>query len=209
MLCGGIVLVIFALVLMVVWRVPSLIDEFSGMKAKRQIERMRKLNISSSGLSSSDTAEFYKTISNDGVFHKKDVKVISTTSDLSKMIDDPYGTVGGSKSSNDISYIGNDDTDCDKEQNDVMEDDNSDTDIINDSEADIVENTNIEELETGIIEESNILSVDSDENDSETDILEDSIEEKRSEQEKLKIVLIEEQSSLVLKDSGLVEEDNK
>lgn len=68
---GGI-LIIVSLVMMIVWKVPTIIDELSGRKAKRQIARMKKLgtNISSKPSNSGDISNidfnkgFQETVSN-------------------------------------------------------------------------------------------------------------------------------------------------
>lgn len=80
MLTLGVLLVLLSLILMVAWKVPSLIDELSGRKAKRQIERMRKLNVATSGLASMDTGEFYRSMVND------------SDSSIGSMVDNPYGS---------------------------------------------------------------------------------------------------------------------
>lgn len=93
MIFVGVSLIIISLVLTVVWKVPSLIDELSGRKAKRQIERMKKLNIASSSLSDMNTAEFYKSMRNDepilmgvdDLFNDR----LSSGSELNKLVNNP------------------------------------------------------------------------------------------------------------------------
>lgn len=98
MICIGSALIITSLVLTVVWKVPSLIDELSGRKAKRQIERMKKLNIASSSLTAMNTAEFYKSMRDEVPLSRKEgipiSESVTNTSELSKLVDDPYNTVG-------------------------------------------------------------------------------------------------------------------
>lgn len=84
------VLILLALILAVVWHVPSLIDELSGRKAKRQIERMRKLNLASSNFSVTDTSEFYKSMNGGDM---PDRGFTSVNSSLNKMVNDPYKSV--------------------------------------------------------------------------------------------------------------------
>lgn len=88
MLFCSILLIIISLVFIVIWKIPSLIDELSGRKAKRQIERMKKLNIVTSSLDVSDTAEFYKSLNYDNFS-----TVQNNTSSINKMVDDPYNAV--------------------------------------------------------------------------------------------------------------------
>lgn len=90
MLILGGILIVLSLILAMIWRVPSLIDELSGRKAKRHIERMRKLNLSTGSISLSDTAEFYKSLNK----ASNEVSEKPATSELGKLVDDPYGTVG-------------------------------------------------------------------------------------------------------------------
>ena len=93
LLIAGVSLIVVSLILSVVWKIPSLIDELSGRKAKRHIDRMRKLNIATGSMNVSDTAEFYKAFSN-GDVQGKSVRGSYNKSDLGKLVNDPYGTVG-------------------------------------------------------------------------------------------------------------------
>lgn len=93
MLAIGFILIVLSLVFTVVWKVPSLIDELSGRKAKRQIERMRKLNIASSNLTGMDTAEFYRSMSEGNLVInrvKTNDRNSVDSSELSKLVDNPY-----------------------------------------------------------------------------------------------------------------------
>lgn len=93
MLAIGFILIVLSLVFTVVWKVPSLIDELSGRKAKRQIERMRKLNIASSNLTGMDTAEFYRSMSEGNLVInrvKTNDRNYVDSSELSKLVDNPY-----------------------------------------------------------------------------------------------------------------------
>lgn len=88
MLFCSILLIIISLIFIVIWKIPSLIDELSGRKAKRQIERMKKLNIVTSSLDVSDTAEFYKSLN-----YNNFSTVQTNTSSINKMVDDPYNAI--------------------------------------------------------------------------------------------------------------------
>lgn len=83
MLLVGVLLILLSLILMVVWKVPSLIDELSGRKAKRQIERMRKLNVATSGLTNMDTNEFYRSM----------VDASYSSNTVGSMLDNPYNAM--------------------------------------------------------------------------------------------------------------------
>lgn len=101
MLLVGVLLILLSLILMVVWKVPSLIDELSGRKAKRQIERMRKLNVATSGLTNMDTNEFYRSMVDASY---------SSSNTVGSMLDNPYNAMSekvvsssmGNSSSDDI-----------------------------------------------------------------------------------------------------------
>lgn len=60
----ALVLLVLSLVLAIVWKVPSLIDELSGRKARKQIEMMRTINTSSGKVGLLDTNELYRSVSN-------------------------------------------------------------------------------------------------------------------------------------------------
>lgn len=100
MLAIGFILIVLSLVFTVVWKVPSLIDELSGRKAKRQIERMRKLNIASSNLTGMDTAEFYRSMSEENIVVnrvKANDRNSIDSSELSKLVDNPYNVSSDNK----------------------------------------------------------------------------------------------------------------
>ena len=98
----GLLLIVISIVLCFIWRVPSLVDELSGRKAKRQIERMKRLNIASSSLTAMNTAEFYKSvIDGERISLKEDSLIgdnVNNSSELSKLVNDPYNSVGSKKS---------------------------------------------------------------------------------------------------------------
>jgi len=86
LIIGGIVIII-SLIMMIVWRVPSIIDELSGRKAKRQIARMKKLgsNYKSKSSSSEDLS---------GVTYSKNTGLKGNTpdfegKDLSSLVNNP------------------------------------------------------------------------------------------------------------------------
>ena len=55
----GVLLFVTSLVLMVVFKVPELIDELSGRKAKRQIKRLKELNEGTGAVEGMATEDFY------------------------------------------------------------------------------------------------------------------------------------------------------
>lgn len=82
----GVCFIITSLILMIVWKVPSLIDDLSGRKAKRQIARMRELSSEVSTSSKlSNSGEFYKAVNS----HVSSNEINSqTTGDLIKSFKD-------------------------------------------------------------------------------------------------------------------------
>lgn len=69
----GICMVIFgvlgisvSILLTFLWKIPDLLDELSGKKAKRQIKRLRELNIGTGGIEGITTNELYEMINNSG-----------------------------------------------------------------------------------------------------------------------------------------------
>lgn len=106
MLALSIILLVLALVLAVVWHIPSLMDELSGRKARRQIDRMRKLNLASSNFSVTDTSEFYKSMNGGDLVSRGVYKDKNSTSRLGKMVNDPYHSVGSEKDGN-VDEMGN------------------------------------------------------------------------------------------------------
>lgn len=106
MLAVSIILLVLALILAVVWHIPSLMDELSGRKARRQIDRMRKLNLASSNFSVTDTSEFYKSMNGGDLVPRGVYRDKNATSKLGKMVDDPYHSVGSEKDGN-VGDMGN------------------------------------------------------------------------------------------------------
>lgn len=106
MLAVSIILLVIALILAVVWHIPSLMDELSGRKARRQIDRMRKLNLASSNFSVTDTSEFYKSMNGGDLVPRGVYRDKNATSKLGKMVDDPYHSVGSEKDGN-VGDMGN------------------------------------------------------------------------------------------------------
>lgn len=66
MLIVGAVGVFISLLLAFLWKIPDLLDELSGRKAKRQITRMKELNIGTGGIEGITTNELYEMINASG-----------------------------------------------------------------------------------------------------------------------------------------------
>lgn len=100
MLIAGGIFVLGSLVLMVVWKVPSLVDEISGKKAKRLIQRMKNANVAvSGGVAGSVAMVGLSAPVVDVPVVEEDIprvtSNIGTGSALNQLVNDPYGTVGG------------------------------------------------------------------------------------------------------------------
>lgn len=91
LLFAGILLILVALVLTVVWNIPSVIDEISGRKAKRQISRMRSIRQSTRDLEDVVTGDFYLSMSNGGTY--ADTHSSGSFEGLGAMVDNPYDAV--------------------------------------------------------------------------------------------------------------------
>ncbi len=63
MLIVGILLLVISLILVFALKIPDLLDELSGRKAKRQIKRLKELNIGSGSLEGIATDDFYSSLS--------------------------------------------------------------------------------------------------------------------------------------------------
>lgn len=74
MLCVGVVLLAISLILIFVLKIPDLLDELSGRKAKRQIERLKKLNVGTGSLEGMDTDDVYLALSS-GSLVSEDIEV--------------------------------------------------------------------------------------------------------------------------------------
>ena len=66
MLIVGAIGVFISLLLAFLWKIPDLLDELSGRKAKRQITRMKELNIGTGGIEGITTNELYEMINASG-----------------------------------------------------------------------------------------------------------------------------------------------
>ena len=131
MLAVSIILLVIALILAVVWHIPSLMDELSGRKARRQIDRMRKLNLASSNFSVTDTSEFYKSMNGGDLVPRGVYRDKNATSKLGKMVDDPYHSVGSEKDGS-AGDAGN--ADYDKDGRNLRRTGNASEDVIRDFE---------------------------------------------------------------------------
>lgn len=66
MLILGVILLVVSLILVFTLKIPDLLDELSGKKAKRQIKRLKELNIGTGSLEGVTTDEFYMSLSSSG-----------------------------------------------------------------------------------------------------------------------------------------------
>lgn len=87
----GILLLISALILTFVWRISSLMDDLSGRKAKKQLEKAESYTtaVDVTGTNSIDTDSFFKAIEEG----KTSSGEVSSSVNISAMLDDPYKAV--------------------------------------------------------------------------------------------------------------------
>ena len=179
----GVLLFVTSLVLMVVFKVPELIDELSGRKAKRQIKRLKELNKGTGAIEGMATEDFYMSAGG-----------YSITSDIADISDSIISDslVSDSKRLNTSSSDIGEDTDNQQPKEDIVEDSEDDeesaTEMVDDSD---------EESATEMVD-------DSDEDDSPTDIIDEddqptdllSEEDETSKNDTHIITILEEQSSI-------------
>lgn len=179
----GVLLFVTSLVLMVVFKVPELIDELSGRKAKRQIKRLKELNKGTGAVEGMATEDFYMSAGG-----------YSITSDMADIND---SLVSDSKRLDTSSDIG-EDTDNQQPKEDIAtdseDDEESATEMVDDSDE---EDFDAEEAATEMVD-------DSDEDDSPTDFIDEddqptdllSEEDETSKDDTHIITILEEQSSI-------------
>lgn len=63
MVIVGLILLVISLILVFALKIPDLLDELSGRKAKRQIKRLKELNIGTGSLEGIATDDFYSSLS--------------------------------------------------------------------------------------------------------------------------------------------------
>lgn len=94
MLALGVLLLLVALFLMLYWKVPRLIDELSGRRAKKQLARLRELSDSSVNIASFATDELNALVEASAPMELTVKREGADGSSLRDLIDDPYGLVG-------------------------------------------------------------------------------------------------------------------
>lgn len=182
----GVLLFVTSLVLMVVFKVPELIDELSGRKAKRQIKRLKELNEGTGAVEGMATEDFYMSAGG-----------YSITSDIADIND---SIVSDSKRLDTSSTDIGEDTDSQQPKEGIAEDskdeddEESVTEMVDDSDE---EDFDAEEAATEMVD-------DSDEDDSPTDLIDEddqptdllSEEDETSKDDTHIITILEEQSSI-------------
>jgi carbamoylphosphate synthase small subunit len=66
MLILGALGIFSSILLAFLWKVPDLLDDLSGRKAKRQIKRLRDINVGTGGIDGIDTKDLYEMLNNSG-----------------------------------------------------------------------------------------------------------------------------------------------
>lgn len=187
----GVLLFVTSLVLMVVFKVPELIDELSGRKAKRQIKRLKELNEGTGAVEGMATEDFY--MSAGGYSITSDIADINDSIVSDRLVSDSKRL---DTSSTDIG----EDTDSQQPKEGIAkdskdeDDEESVTEMVNDSDE---EDFDAEEAATEMVD-------DSDEDDSPTDLIDEddqptdllSEEDETSKDDTHIITILEEQSSI-------------
>lgn len=185
----GVLLFVTSLVLMVVFKVPELIDELSGRKAKRQIKRLKELNEGTGAVEGMATEDFYMSAGG-----------YSITSDIADINDSIVSDrlVSDSKRLDTLSTDIGEDTDSQQPKEGIEEDSKDDeesaTEMVDGSDED---DFDAEEAATEMVD-------DSDEDDSPTDLIDEddqptdllSEEDETSKDDTHIITILEEQSSI-------------
>lgn len=124
MMSAGVLLFILSLVLIFVLKIPELIDELSGNKAKRQIKRLKELNSATSSLDSMATKDIYGSVASGALSLgemaieesiKKSVEIVDKSVDNSSAIKEEIktGRVDLSRTAEDeeaTNYMGDEDS---------------------------------------------------------------------------------------------------
>lgn len=167
----GVLLFVTSLVLMVVFKVPELIDELSGRKAKRQIKRLKELNEGTGAIEGMATEDFYMSAGG-----------YSITSDIADINDSIVSDslVSDSKRLDTSSTDIGEDTDNQQPKEGIAEDSEDDEE----SATEMVDDSDEDDSPTDLI----------DEDDQPTDLL--SEEDETSKDDTHIITILEEQSSI-------------
>ena len=89
MLFLGIFLFALSIILIFVFKVPDLLDELSGRKAKRQIKRLKELNIGTGAIEEMGTDDVYLSVSSGNLLGEEiSKKVSSVKQDLNPTLTD-------------------------------------------------------------------------------------------------------------------------
>lgn len=89
MLLLGIFLFALSIILIFVFKVPDLLDELSGRKAKRQIKRLKELNIGTGAIEEMGTDDVYLSVSSGNLLGEEiSKKVSSVKQDLNPTLTD-------------------------------------------------------------------------------------------------------------------------
>lgn len=184
----GVLLFVTSLVLMVVFKVPELIDELSGRKAKRQIKRLKELNEGTGAIEGMATEDFYMSAGG-----------YSITSDIADINDSIISDslVSDSKRLDTSSTDIGEDTDNQQPKEGIAEDSEDDEE----SATEMVDDNNEEDFDAE--EAATEMVDDSDEDDSPTDLIDEDdqptdllSEDEASKDDTHSITILEEQSSI-------------
>lgn len=147
MVIVGVLLLILAIVLTLVFNVPSLLDELSGRKAKRQIKRLKEANIGTGALEGMGTDDVYMAASS-GSLLSEEIAMVSSSPEPQSQVSKKFSPLNLGTKKDDTFSVDSDPeedtptTDMEKgvyfsedEATNFMDETEAETSYIDDSEA--------------------------------------------------------------------------
>lgn len=156
MLLVAFICLVVSMLLTFIWDVPSLIDELSGRKAKRQIKMLHELNSSTSTFDKLSTNEIYSGISSGTLLNeelnnidKDEVKeydnseayAISPKEELEDEEENSTSFLEGDEEEGATSYLSEDDEESSTSYMDEKDEEDS-TSYLDVSDSDVIKETN-------------------------------------------------------------------
>ena len=89
MVIVGVILLITSIILTFILKIPELLDELSGRKEKRQVKRLRDLNVGTGSLDGVATEDVYQVMSSGSLLSDEvNIEVINTKIEKEQEIED-------------------------------------------------------------------------------------------------------------------------
>lgn len=112
MLLIAFVCLVSSILLVFLWDIPSLIDELSGRKAKRQIKMLHELNSSTSTFDKLSTNEIYSSISSGTLLNEELHNIDKENNESLGDVKDISTSFIGSEIEESTSYLADDDSEA-------------------------------------------------------------------------------------------------